>query len=120
MGVYIYTYKKKFDKNVTINGEGVVVGQATFLCKSDFGGRYTPSENREMRRALNLEKDLQPDYITFDGENVYKNNKRGLWHDGSGFYCGIHYKNDFVGVLKKEGRKYVIKNITKDLADLKI
>jgi hypothetical protein len=108
MGVYIYTYKKKFDKNATLNGEKVVVGQATFLCKSDFGGSYTPSENREMIRAANLTKEFQPEYITFDGENVYKNNKHGMWHDGSGFYTGIHHEDDFVGVLKKEGRKFVV------------
>lgn len=108
MGVYIYTYKKKFDKNATLNGEKVVVGTATFLCKSDFGGRYTPSENREMIRATNLTKDFQPEYITFDGENVYKNNKFGMWNDGSGFYSGINHEDDFVGVLKKEGRKFVV------------
>jgi hypothetical protein len=108
MGIYIYTYKKKFNKNATLNGEKVVVGTATFLCKSDFGGRYTPSENREMIRATKLTKGEQPDFITFDGENVYKNNKVGMWNDGSGFYSGIDYENDFVGVLKKEGRKFVV------------
>jgi hypothetical protein len=117
MGIYIYTYKKKFDKNATLNGEKVVVGVATFLCKSTMGGNYTPAENREMNRAWNLTKDFQPDYITFDGENVYKNNKFGMWNDGSGFYGGINHENDFVGKLEKEERKYVIKNLTKDLAD---
>jgi hypothetical protein len=108
MGAYIYTYKKKFNKNATLNGEKVVVGEATFLCKSHFGGKYTPSENREMTRAYSLDKHEHPEYITFDGENVYKNNKIGVWHDGSGFYSGIHHENDFVGILKKEGRKYVV------------
>ncbi len=108
MGIYIYTYKKKFDKNAALNGEKVVVGVATFLCKAERNGNHTAVENREMNRALNLTKDFQPEYITFDGENVYKNNKFGIWNDGSGFYSGINHENDFVGVLKKEGRKYVV------------
>lgn len=70
-----------------------------------------------MIRATKLTKEEQPDFITFDGENVYKNNKVGMWHDGSGFYSGIHYENDLVGKLEKEGKKYVIKNLTKVLAD---
>lgn len=110
MGTYIYTYKKKFDKNATFNGEKVVVGTATFLCKADYSNDYTAVENREMIRATNLTKDFQPDYITFDGENVYKNNKFGMWNDGSGFYSGIHHENDFVGKLKKIGKKYIIEN----------
>jgi hypothetical protein len=117
MGTYIYTYKKKFNKNATINGEKVVVGTATFLCKADYNNNYTAVENREMIRATKLSKNEQPDYITFDGENVYKNNKFGMWNDGSGFYSGIHYENDLVGKLEKEGKKYVIKNLTKVLAD---
>jgi hypothetical protein len=110
MGTYIYTYKKKFDKNATFNGEKVVVGTATFLCKSERNGNYTAVENREMNRSVNLTKDYQPDYITFDGENIYKNNKFGIWNDGSGFYSGINHENDFVGILKKIGRKYIIEN----------
>ena len=108
MGTYIYTYKKKFNKNATFNGEKVVVGEATFLCKPDYSNNYTPVENREMIRVTNLPKDEQPDYITFDGVRVYKNNKFGMWHDGSGFWSGIDYKKDFVGILKKVGRKFVI------------
>ena len=108
MGTYIYTYKKKFNKKATLNGEKIVVGMATFLCKADYSNNYTAVENREMIRATKLTKEEQPDYITFDGENVYKNNKVGMWHDGSGFYSGIHHENDFVGVLKKEGRKFVV------------
>ena len=117
MGTYIYTYKKKFNKNATLNGEKVVVGEATFLCKADYNNNYTPVENREMIRVTKLQKSEQPDYITFDGENVYKNNKFGMWNDGSGFYGGINHENDFVGVLKKIGRKYVVKNLTKVLAN---
>ena len=40
--------------------------------------------------------------------NLYKNNKKGVWSDGSGFWGGIDHKNDFIGTLKKEGRKFVI------------
>ena len=117
MGTYIYTYKKKFNKNATLNGEKVVVGTATFLCKANYSNNYTAVENREMIRATKLTKEEQPDYITFDGENVYKNNKVGMWHDGSGFYSGIHWENDLVGKLEKEGKKYVVKNPTKVLVD---
>jgi hypothetical protein len=49
-----------------------------------------------------------PKYITFDGEMVYKNNRRAVWSDGCGFYTGIDNKKDFVGTLKKVGRKFVI------------
>jgi hypothetical protein len=108
MGTYIYTYKKKFDKNATFNGEKVVVGTATFLCRQDWSDNYSPSEKREMTRAYALTKNDQPEYITFDGEMVYKNNKKGVWSDGSGFYGGINHENDFVGKLEKEGRKYVV------------
>ena len=108
MGTYIHTYKKKFDKNATINEEKVVVGQATFICRQDWSDNYSPSEKREMTRANDLSKNDQPEYITFDGEMVYKNNKKGVWSDGSGFWGGIDHKNDFVGTLKKEGRKYVV------------
>ena len=108
MGTYIYTYKKKFDKNATLNEDKVVVGQATFICRQDWSGNYLPSENREMTRAYALTENDQPEYITFDGETVYKNNKKGVWSDGSGFWGGIDHKNDFVGTLKKEGRKYVV------------
>ena len=108
MGTYIYTYKKKFDKNATLNEDKVVVGQATFICRQDWSGNYSPSENREMTRAYALTKNEQPEYISFDGETVYKNNKKGVWSDGSGFWGGIDHKNDFVGTLKKVGRKFVI------------
>lgn len=108
MGSYIYTFKKKFNKNVSLGNEKVVVGQATFLCKQDWSGNYSSIESREMTRATCLLEHDQPDYITFDGEMVYKNNKRGLWSDGSGFWSGIDYKKDFIGTLKKVGRKFVI------------
>jgi hypothetical protein len=108
MGTYIYTYKKKFDKNATLNGDKVVVGQATFICRQDWSGNYSPSEKREMTRAYALTKNDQPEYITFDDEMVYKNNKKGVWSDGSGFWGGIDHKNDFVGTLKKVGKKYII------------
>ena len=117
MGIYIYTYKKKFNKNATLNGEKVVVGEATYLCRADYSNNYTAVENREMIRATKLPKGEQPDFITFDGENVYKNNKFGMWNDGSGFYSGIHWENDLVGKLEKEGKKYVVKNLTKVLVD---
>jgi hypothetical protein len=108
MGTYIYTYKKKFDKNATLNGDKVVVGQATFICRQDWSDNYSPSEKREMTRAYALTKNDQPEYITFDDEMVYKNNKKGVWSDGSGFWGGIDHKNDFVGTLKKVGKKYII------------
>ena len=108
MGTYIYTYKKKFDKNATLNGDKVVVGQATFICRQDWSGNYSPSEKREMTRAYALNGNDQPEYITFDDEMVYKNNKKGVWSDGSGFWGGIDHKNDFVGTLKKVGKKFVI------------
>ena len=76
MGTYIHTFKKKFNKKVTIDGNPVVVGQATFLCRQDWSGNYSPSEKREMTRAYALTKNDQPEYITFDGEMVYKNNKK--------------------------------------------
>ena len=119
MGIYIYTYKKKIQiKNATLNGEKVVVGTATFLCRAERNGNYTAVENREMIRAANLTKDFQPDYITFDGENVLtKNNKFGMWNDGSGFYSGIHWENDLVGKLEKEGKKYVVKKLNVVLVD---
>lgn len=79
MGSYIYTYKKKLDKKVIFDGQEVTV----------------------------IEQD-QPKYITF-GEEVYKNNKRGIWSDASGFWTGIDYKKDYVGKLEKVGRKYFIK-----------
>ena len=109
MGTYIYTYKKKLDKKAILDGKEVKVGEATFLCKQDWSGNYTPQEKREMTRVTCLLEHDQPDYITFDGEMVYKNNKKGVWSDGSGFWGGIDHKNDFVGTLKKEGRKYFIK-----------
>lgn len=108
MGTYINTFKKKFNKKATLDGQEVIVGQATFLCRQDWSGNYSPSELREMTRAYALSKNDQPDYITFDGEMVYKNNKKGVWSDGSGFWGGIDHKNDFVGTLKKVGRKFVI------------
>ena len=108
MGTYIYTYKKKLDKKAILNGQEVKVGEATFLCKQDWSGNYTPQEKREMTRATCLLENDQPDYIIF-GEEVYKNNKRGLWSDGSGFWTGIDHKNDYVGKLEKIGRKYFIK-----------
>ena len=43
------------------------------------------------------------------GDEVYKNNKLGIWSDGSGFWTGIDYKNDHVGKLEKIGKKYFIK-----------
>ena len=108
MGTYINTFKKSLNKKATIDGNPVIVGQATFLCRQDWSGNYSPSENREMTRAYALNKNEQPEYITFDGEMVYKNNKKGVWSDGSGFWGGIDHKNDFVGTLKKVGRKFVI------------
>jgi hypothetical protein len=33
-----------------------------------------------------------------------------VWSDGCGFYTGIDHKKDFVGKLKKVGRKFVIEN----------
>jgi hypothetical protein len=109
MGTYVYTYKKKLDKKAILDGKEVKVGEATFLCKQDWSGNYTPQEKREMTRSYALTENDQPDYITFDGDMVYKNNKKGVWSDGSGFWGGIDHKNDFVGTLKKEGRKYFIK-----------
>jgi hypothetical protein len=108
MGTYIYTYKKKFNKKATLNGETVIVGVATFLCRQDWSGNYSPSESREMTRAYALTENDQPDYIIFEDDHVYKNNKKGVWSDGSGFWGGIDHKNDFIGTLKKEGRKYVV------------
>ena len=108
MGTYIYTYKKKLDKKVTLDGQEVIVGEATFLCRQDWSGNYTPQEKREMTRSASLLEHDQPEYITF-GEEVYKNNKRGLWSDGSVFWTGIDHKNDYVGKLEKIGRKYFIK-----------
>jgi hypothetical protein len=108
MGTYIYTYKKKLDKNAILDGKEVKVGEATFLCKKDWSGNYTPQEKREMTRATCLLEHNQPDYITF-GDEVYKNNKLGIWSDGSGFWTGIDYKNDYVGKLEKIGKKYFIK-----------
>ena len=108
MGTYINTFKKKFNKKATLDEQEIIVGQATFLCRQDWSGNYSPSENREMTRAYVLTKNDQPEYITFDGEMVYKNNKKGVWSDGSGFWGGIDHKNDFVGTLKKVGRKFVI------------
>jgi len=117
MGTYIYTYKKKYNKNASFGDETVVVGQATFLCKQiGIGsGDYSPSEKREMTRAYSLLDPYGrigniPKYITFDGEMVYKNNGRTVWSDGCGFYTGIDHKKDFVGKLKKVGRKFVIEN----------
>ena len=107
MGTYIYTYKKKLDKKATLDGQEVIVGEATFLCKQDWSGNYTPQEKREITRATCLLEHDQPEYITF-GEEVYKNNKRGIWTDGSGFWTGIDYKKDYVGKLEKQGKKYII------------
>ena len=100
--------KCKFNKKATLDGQEVVVGRATFLCKQDWSGNYSPAENREMTRAYALTENDQPDYIIFEGETVFKNNKRGVWSDGSGFWSGIDPKNDFVGTLKKSGKKFVI------------
>jgi hypothetical protein len=108
MGTYIYTYKKKFNKKVILDGQEVIVGAATFLCRQDWSGNYSPSENREMTRAYGLGKHEQPDYIIFEDDHVYKNNKKGVWSDGSGFWSGIDYKNDYVGKLEKQGKKYII------------
>jgi hypothetical protein len=108
MGTYIHTFKKKLNKNATMDGKVVVVGQATFLCKQDWSGNYSSSESREMTRASSLLDHDQPEYITFDGDLVYKNNKRGIWSDGSGFWTGIDYQKDYVGQLIKEGKKFVI------------
>jgi hypothetical protein len=107
MGTYIYTYKKKLDKKVILEGQEVIVGIATFLCKQDWSGNYTPQEKREMTRVKWLVERDHPEFITF-GEEVYKNNKLGIWSDASGFWSGIDYKKDFVGILKKVGRKFVI------------
>jgi len=107
MGSYIYTYKKKLDKKVILDGQEVKVGEATFLCKQDWSGNYTPQEKREMTRVTCLLEQDQPDYIMF-GESVYKNNKRGIWSDASGFWAGIDHKKDYVGKLEKIGRKYFI------------
>ena len=93
MGTYINTFKKKFNKKATLDEQEIIVGQATFLCRQDWSGNYSPSENREMTRAYALTKNEQPEYISFDG---------------SGFWGGIDHKNDFVGTLKKVGRKFVI------------
>jgi hypothetical protein len=108
MGTYIYTFKKSLNKKATIDGNPVIVGQATFLCRQDWSGNYSPSERREMTRAYALTENDQPEYITFDGEMVYKNNKRGVWTDGSGYWSGIEYEKNFVGTLKKVGGKFVI------------
>jgi len=108
MGTYIHTFKKKFNKKAILDDQEVIVGEATFLCKQNWSGSYSPSESREMTRAYSLFDHDQPEYITFDGEMVYKNNKKGIWSDGSGFWGGIDHKNDFVGTLKKVGRKFVI------------
>ena len=108
MGTYIHTYKKKLNKKAILDGQEVIVGQATFLCRQDWSGNYSPAESREMTRAYALTENDQPDYIIFEGEIVFKNNKRGVWSDGSGFWSGIDPKNDFVGTLKKVGRKFVI------------
>jgi hypothetical protein len=110
MGTYIYTLKKKFNKNASFGDETVVVGEATYLCKQIGSGDYSPSEKREMTRAYSLSDNDIPNYITFDGEMVYKNNGRAVWSDGCGFYTGIDHKKDFVGKLKKVGRKFVIEN----------
>jgi hypothetical protein len=111
MGTYIYTLKKKLNKNASLGDEMVVVGQATYLCKQIGSGDYSSSEKREMTRAYSLSDNWDndiPKYITFDGEMVYKNNRRAVWSDGCGFYTGIDNKKDFVGTLKKVGRKFVI------------
>lgn len=108
MGTYIHTFKKKFNKKVILDEQEVIVGQATFLCRQDWSGNYSPSENREMTRAYALPNHDQPDYIIFEDDHVYKNNKKGVWSDGSGFWSGIDHKNDFVGTLKKVGKKFVI------------
>ncbi len=116
MGIYIHTYKKKFNKKAILDGQEVIVGEATFLCKQDWSNNYSPSQSREMTRAYALIESDQPEYITFDGETVYKNNKKGIWSDGSGFWGGIDHQNDFVGIINKQGKKYIINNFTNSLS----
>ena len=67
-----------------------------------------------MERAWNVPTDRQADYIVFgkakEGCSVYKNNKKGIWSDGSGFWSGLHWENDLVGTLEKNGRQWYIKS----------
>ena len=108
MSTYIHTFKKSLNKKATIDGNPVIVGRATFLSNVNWNYIYSASESREMTRAYALTENDQPDYITFDDEMVYVNNKKGVWSDGSGFWGGIDHKTDFIGTLKKVGKKFVI------------
>lgn len=113
MGTYVnITDRRLTKKNVELNGDKVKVDFAPFSHKPSGYYDNPPEIEKKMERAWNVPKDKQADYIVFgepqEGDRVYKSNKKAIWSDGSGFWSGIHWENDLVGTLEKNGRQWYI------------
>jgi hypothetical protein len=113
MGTYInITDRRLTKKNVELNGDKVKVDFAPFSHKPSGYYDNPPEIEKKMERAWNVPKDKQAEYIVFgepqEGDRVYKSNKKAIWSDGSGFWSGIHWENDLVGTLEKNGRQWYI------------
>lgn len=113
MGTYVnITDRRLTKKNVELNGDKVKVDFAPFSHKPSGYYDNPPEIEKKMERAWNVPKDKQAEYIVFgepqEGDRVYKSNKKAIWSDGSGFWSGIHWENDLVGTLEKNGRQWYI------------
>ena len=113
MGTYVnITDRRLTKKNVELNGDKVSVDFAPFSHKPSGYYDNPPEIEKKMERAWNVPKDKQAEYIVFgepqEGDRVYKSNKKAIWSDGSGFWSGIHWENDLVGTLEKNGRQWYI------------
>lgn len=113
MGTYVnITDRRLTKKNVELNGDKVKVDFAPFSHKPSGYYDNPPEIEKKMERAWNVPKDKQAEYIVFgkpqEGDTVYKSNKKAIWSDGSGFWSGIHWENDLVGTLEKNGRQWYI------------
>lgn len=117
MGTYIHITDRRLTKrNVKLYGEIVSVDFAPFSHKPSGYYDNPPEIERKMERAWNIPEDKQADYIVFGkpqddcegGWYVYKNNKKAIWSDGSGFWSGLHWENDLVGMLHKKGKQWYI------------
>lgn len=115
MGDYVFALKKTLRKNATLDGDKVQVDMAPYAYKPSWFGRDYDLEDFGLRmwieRAGNTPPEEQAPYIIFsdkaDGWPVYKNNKLGVWGDGSGHYTGVKL-DDLVGKMYKIGNRFYI------------
>ena len=113
MGTYVHILNRRLTKNRVQFGDPVVsVDAAPYSHKPSMYSELDQKYEKRMERAFNTPDHLQSDYIVFshtmDGAPVYRNNRNGIWSDGSGHWTGIDPKTDHVGTLYKIGRHWHI------------